>query len=437
MKTKLFTIMFFICSLSYAGNLKVIKTDKLINVRNGNIPLKSYIIVDQGIIQKILSFYEFSKVKSDFLNAEFIDLTGHYVLPGLVDLHSHLSLSFGTNKIDDSIEVLLKRAQENSHKTLLAGFTTVRIPGEVNIHGDVSIGQKLRKSIRSSKAIGPRIFHSGHALTMKEGHCDPVMVFRGDRTNYSLSYKHGLLEDDANINNEAIKAVEHQKSLGADWVKVCTTAGVISMEEEVGSQQIPTDTLKVIVDKAHKLGLKVASHAHGTKGIRASLQANVDTVEHASMLTESEIKVFKSQNKALIPTIYMTDGAIDVNKLPPLLKKKALKVFKLHQASFKNAVTNDLKIAFGTDAGVYPHGNNAKEFTTMVKLGLTPLKAIQSATIVASEVLGDSKIGMISEGSYADIIAVKANPLKDISTLESPVFVMKNGVVYKNAKTQN
>jgi imidazolonepropionase-like amidohydrolase len=230
--------------------------------------------------------------------------------------------------------------------------------------------------------------------------------------------------------DEVLKAVRHQIKHGAKVIKICATAGVLSFEGPAGAQQYSLEELRAAAEEAHRHGVRIAAHAHGTEGIIAASEAGIDSIEHNSMMTEEAAATIKKNGSFVTPNMHLVD-ALDPATLPPLLADKQRYLAPLAVESFKRALQNGLKVAFGTDAGVFPHGDNAKEFTARVKHGDTPLNAIRSATIVNAELLGTPDRGKIEPGLLADLIAVAGNPLEDVKLLEDVRFVMKGGAVYK------
>jgi imidazolonepropionase-like amidohydrolase len=241
-----------------------------------------------------------------------------------------------------------------------------------------------------------------------------------------LDYRSGI----ADGVDEVVKAVRYQIKHGATVIKICATAGVLSFEGPVGAQQYIFEELEAAANEAHRHGLKIAAHAHGTEGIIAASKAGIDTIEHASVITKKAARVLKKNGTAVVPNLYLTE-ALDLDQLPPAIRAKAESILPKFFESFRIALEYDLKIVFGTDAGVFPHGENARQFALNVQYGQSPLEAIRGATSVAAEVLGTPDRGRIAAGLLADLIAVDGNPLEDVSRLEDVEFVMKAGVVYK------
>ena len=359
-------------------------------------------------------------------NAKAIDLGNATLVPGLADVHAHLSwyatdtnVSFlSVSYTDEAIRSVI-----NAEVLLLAGFTVVRNTGAGG-YSDVSV----RNAINEGRIPGPRLKVSGPSLGITGGHCDQNL----------LPKQYGLKNEGIADGPWALREqVREHKKYGADLIKFCATGGILSKGTEVGARQFTLEEMQAIVDEAHTLGMKVAAHAHGAEGIRFAIQAGVDSIEHASLIDDDGIEMAVENGTFLTMDIYTTEYLVaegeNVGFLPEMLEK-ARYVYGLRSDVFTNAVKERAKIVFGTDSSVIPHGTNAKQFSRMVGYGMTPMQAIQSATTVAAELLEwQGQTGAIAPGYYADIIAVRGNPLEDISTLEDVFFVMKDGEIYKHA----
>jgi imidazolonepropionase-like amidohydrolase len=359
--------------------------------------------------------------------ARTIALPGQVLLPGLMDAHVHLNYIIGPGWETEPVRFtgadFAMRAIPHASKTLLAGFTTVRDLGTGLGFSDVA----LMKAIDAGWVVGPRVIPAGHALSVTGGHCDQSTGLGPD------VIPPNFLSGTADGVDEVLKAVRYQIKHGAKVIKICATAGVLSFEGPAGAQQYSIEELRAAAEEAHRHGLKIAAHAHGTEGIIASTEAGIDSIEHNSMMTDEAAAILKKNGTFVVPNLHLID-TLKTTELPPALAAKQAKLGPLAVESFKRALRNGLKVAFGTDAGVFPHGDNAQEFMARVALGDTPLHAIQSATIVNAELFGTPDRGRIEPGLLADLVAVAGNPLEDVKLLEDVRFVMKGGVVYKQPR---
>jgi imidazolonepropionase-like amidohydrolase len=356
--------------------------------------------------------------------AKAISLPGHVLLPGLMDAHVHLNYIIGegweTEPVRFTAGEFALRAIPHAERTLQAGFTTVRDLGTGLGFSDVA----LMRAIEAGWVDGPRMIPAGHALSVTGGHCDQ-----------STGLGPGVAPPEfmsgvADGVDEVLKAVRYQVKHGAKVIKICATAGVLSFEGPAGAQQYSVEELRAAAEEAHRHGLRIAAHAHGTEGIVASSEAGIDSIEHNSMMTDEAAAILKKNGSFVVPNLHLID-TLKTTELPPALAAKQAKLGPLAVESFKRALRNGIKVAFGTDAGVFPHGDNAQEFTARVAQGDTPLHAIRSATIVNAELFGTPDRGRIETGLLADLVAVAGNPLENVKLLEDVRFVMKGGVVYK------
>lgn len=358
--------------------------------------------------------------------ASAIDLGAKTILPGLIDMHTHLIGNprlGGYNSIGETREAAAIWGVVNAERTLAAGFTTVRNVGAGDF-ADVA----LRDAINDGAVPGPRMFVSGPPVGIIGGHCSD----------------HNLLPNDFRMQGEGVATgpwemrakVRNNIKYGADLIKTCSTGGVFSKGTVPGAEQNTVEEMQAIVAEAHQRGIKVASHAHGNAGIKNAIRAGVDTIEHASYLDKEAISMAKSKGVYLAMDIYNTEYTQSEGRkngeLEESLRKDA-EIAEIQRESFREAVKAGAKVVYGTDSGVYPHGDNAKQFYWMVKYGMTPIQAIRSATSLAAEALGREKtLGQIRPGYVADIVAVDGDPLSDVTVLETVRFVMKDGVVYRN-----
>lgn len=355
--------------------------------------------------------------------ANIIELPDATLLPGLIDAHTHLTSDpvFGYQELAISVPKEALIGAKNARTTLEAGFTTVRNVG-ARAYTDVA----LRDAINEGMLSGPRMIVSGPALSITGGHCD---------NNLLPSEYHAESDGVADGIAAVQKKVRENIKYGASVIKVCATGGVLSKGDDPRASQYTLEELKAIVADAHRLGRKVAAHAHGAQGILWASEAGVDSVEHGSYIDDAAIQMMKSKGTYLVPTLYLgdwlTENAVKIG-LPEMYAGKMRDVVKIARSNVKKAFDAGVKVAFGTDSSVYPHGLNAREFAVYVKLGMTPLQAIQTATVNAADLLGWSdKVGSIEPGKWADIIAVDSDPTRDVTTLERVRFVMKGGDVVK------
>jgi imidazolonepropionase-like amidohydrolase len=363
--------------------------------------------------------------------AKVIDLGNVTLLPGFIDAHTHLvGRVLGDPEGDmaavrdyDSFGAIL--GVLHARDTLMAGFTSVRNVGASGRFDDMA----LRKAINEGWTIGPRIETAGHAIGITGGHCDE----NGFRPGVMQL---GPIDGVANGPEEIRAAVRYQIKYGADVIKTCATGGVLSEGDAVGATQYSFEELKALVDEANKLDRKVAAHAHGTEGIKLAVRAGVSSIEHGSFLDEEGARMMAERGTFLVPTLMAGEAVEKAAKngvLKGLRAEKALAAAAAMRHGIKIAIANKVQIALGTDAGVIPHGTNAREFVLMVEWGgMSPMESIMAGTINGAKLLGwDKNLGSLTPGKWADIVAVSGDPLKDIHNMERVVFVMKNGVVYR------
>ena len=412
MNKNLIFIFFIITNILIADDY-LIKSKGYLDVQTGDI-VKADILVSDGKIVEI------GKIKpNDVSVLSFPDLI---LLPGLMDSHVHIvgNDSKGEETIADSSHMGTVWGVVNAERTLMAGFTTVRNVGAAN-YADVSVRDAIERGVIN----GPTMLVSGPALGITGGHCD-----------------HNLLPPEFNHSSEGVvdspwearKMVRKNRKYGADLIKFCATGGVMSRNTDVNAKQFTLEEMQAIVDEAHNHGMKVAAHAHGLVGIKAAIKAGVDSVEHASFIDDEAIEMAIQNNTVLSMDIFVSDYILGEGAKAGIreesLNKERL-VGQKQRENFMNAHKRGAIITFGTDAGIFDHGDNAKQFAYMVEWGMTPLEAIQASTIKTAQLFGIEKTGQIKKGFDADIIGVYENPLKNIRTLESVAFVMKEGKIYK------
>ena len=404
-----------------AAKRTVIRAGHVLDVRTGELRTNQAIVIENEKIVRIAPSSEITAAAGDTA----IDLPDATLLPGLIDMHTHLtfdlnSLGYQGLSISTAREAL--HGARNARRTLEAGFTTVRNLGAKD-YADIA----LRDAINDGDVIGPRIVASGPALGITGGHCDenllpPAFHFQGD----------GVADGIEGVQHKVREVIKY----GADVIKICATGGVLSKGDDPNASQYTLEEMKAIVADAHRLGRKVAAHAHGAEGVRWASEAGVDSIEHGHLMDDAAIATLKKNGTYLVPTLFLgeyMEKNMDRSDVPEYSKQKMRDVIALMRKNTGKAFAAGVKVAFGTDAAVYPHGLNAGEFHVYVQLGMTPLASIQTATINASDLLGPKfQVGSLEPGKWADVIAVDGDPTKDVTILEHVKFVMKGGTVYKN-----
>ncbi|MGI9104653.1 MAG: amidohydrolase family protein [Pyrinomonadaceae bacterium] len=407
----------------------VIKAARIFDGQNERLTTPGVIVVVDG---KIHSLGVNAQIPA---GAEVIDLGDATLLPGFMDAHTHLTGEASDDWKQDELDSFKKTVPEQAldatvyaRKTLMIGFTTVR---DVGANDLIDIG--LRNAIGNGKVAGPRMLVAVRAIGATGGHCDPTGGYRPGVFDLST----GIEEAVANGADAVRAAVRMNIKRGADVIKVCATGGVLSLTGDVNSPQLTQAELDALVDEAHALRRKTAAHAHGAEGAKRAIRAGIDSIEHGSFLDDEALDLMKAKGTFLVATLMAPQGLREKLDrglyMPPNVEAKARAAIASIQSMFRKAVTKGVRIAFGTDAAVYPHGRNAEEFRLMVELGMRPVDALRAATSVNAELFGVSdQLGTLAPGKLADIIAVPGDPTRDIRETEKVFFVMKEGVIYKN-----
>ena len=411
----------FTIPTSAQDEVKVIRAGQLLDVTNGRMLSDQLIIVRNNVIEAVGDANRIN-IPSGAIE---IDLSNSTILPGLIDAHVHLTSDASVNGYDSLSRSSIRNALYGTYSaglTLRSGFTTVRNVGAV-AYGDVA----LRDSIVDGEVAGPRMIVAGQSLGITGGHCDNNLL----PAEYDFNAG-GVADGPWAVRQK----VRENNKYSADLIKFCATGGVMSKGTSLGAQQFTQEEMNAIVDEAHTLGMKVAAHAHGTNGIQAAIRAGVDSVEHASILDDETIRLALEYETALVMDIYVSDYILESGTEVGMLEESLAKereVGQVQRESFQRAHAAGVNIVFGSDAGVYPHGLNGRQFSKMVEFGMSPMQAIQAATLKAAALLGlENQVGTLNEGAYADLIAVQGNPLENVSLLENIGFVMKDGEVFLN-----
>jgi imidazolonepropionase-like amidohydrolase len=406
-----------------AAKRTLIRAGHLLDVKTGKVTDGETIVVVGDSIQSIAATPSVAAQPGDTV----VDLSRMTVLPGLIDVHVHLTMNTDFDPYRELASTSAKEAINgvvNARATLMAGFTSVR-----NVGASGFVDVDLRDAINSGQVAGPHMLVSGPLIGITGGHCDENLL--------PIQYH---LEADGVA--DGIAAVQHRVrqniKYGADLIKICATGGVLSKGDDPQASQFTLEEMQAIVADAHRLGRKVAAHAHGAQGILWATEAGVDSIEHGSYIDDAGIAEMKKRGTYLVPTLYLEDWMLENGHLPPFYHQKMLDVSAVAKGNIKRAMQAGVKIALGTDAAVYPHGLNAHELDVYVnQLGMAPLAALQTATINAADLMGwTAKTGTLEPGKWADIIAVDKNPLDDVRVLQDVKFVMKSGVVYEGAQDE-
>lgn len=423
---KLSSLLIFLLMISYVSAQDTyLHCGKLLDTKLGKIQKEMTIIVSGNKISSVQKGYLNGKSAND----KTIDLKSKTVMPGLIDMHVHIE---GETSPTRYLEAFTKNdadvaftAAEIANRTLLAGFTTVRDLGGSGVN------VALRDAIAKGKVPGPRIYTVEKAIGTTGGHADPT-----NGRSRELMGDPGPAEGVINSPEDARKAVRQRYKNGADLIKITATGGVLSVSKNGHNPQFMQDEVDEIVKTAKEYGMVVAAHAHGDEGMKRAIKAGVQTIEHGSMMTKETASLMKQYNTYLVPTLsagrYVAEKAKVPNYYPEIIIPKILKIDAALRKTFAMVYKEGVPIAFGTDAGVFPHGENAKEFGYMVETGWSPMFSIQSATITNAKLLDmENELGQLATGFLADIVATDEDPTKNIHTMETVSFVMKNGKVYK------
>jgi len=401
-----------------AGGRTLLRAGHVLDVRTGAEPADQTIIVQGDSILAVAATAATPKQAGDIE----VDLRQYTLLPGLIDVHTHLT---GATNFDPYFELSMTPAKEaiigveNAKTTLEAGFTTVRNVG-AGSYTDVA----LRDEIDAGHIPGPHMQVSGPPLGITGGHCDENL----------LPFEYHVTAGGVADGIPAVQQKVRQNiKYGADLIKICATGGVLSKGDDPQASQYTLEEMQAIVADAHRLGRKVAAHAHGAQGILWASEAGVDSIEHGSYLDEAGIAMMKKHGTYFVPTAYLIDWNLESGKLPAFYAQKMKDVSAVEKSNAKRAIKAGVKVALGTDAAVYPHGLNAHEIDVYVnQFGMTRLEGVQTGTINAADLMGwTSKVGTLEPGKWADVIAVSGDPLKDVKLLQVVKFVMKGGVIYK------
>ncbi len=425
MKRLLITIPFLLITVLSIAQTTYLHCGAILDCK-GNTPAKEQtIIIENNKIKEIRKGY--AKASED---VQVIDLKDQTVMPGFMDMHVHVEGELSPSRYVERFRIsdtdVALRATQYCERTLMAGFTTVRDLGGTGVN------VSLRDAINKGFIRGPRIYTAEKSIATTGGHADPTNGMRKE-----LMGDPGPLEGVINSPEEAHKAVRQRYKNGADCIKITSTGGVLSVAKDGKGAQFTIEEIEGIVSAANDYGFVTAAHAHGAEGMKRAVLGGIHSIEHGTLMTPEIMELMKQRGTYLVPTIsagkYVYDKAMnDENFLPPIVRPKAIEMGPKIQETFGKAYKAGVKIAFGTDSGVSPHGDNAKEFLYMVEAGMPPYEAIKSATVAASDLLRISEdYGTLEAGKMADIVAVKGDPLDDITILQKVSFVMKDGKIYK------
>jgi imidazolonepropionase-like amidohydrolase len=399
-----------------------IQCGSLLDPSSGAVTKDAIVLAQDGVVRDVFPASESGKLPA---GATMVDLSKGFCLPGLIDVHDHLTANpkdAGYASLGVSVPRSTITGARNARVTLLAGFTTVRNVGAAGF-SDVA----LRDGINAGEIPGPRMFVSGPPLGITGGHCDDNLL--APEFHFTES---GVADGPWAARQKVRETVKY----GADLIKICASGGVLSKGDLPGAEQYTFEEMQAIAEEAHKLGRKVAAHAHGTQAIKDAIKAGIDSIEHSSLIDDEGIALAKQHHTYLVFDIYNDTYILQegpkVGMLPESIEKEKM-IGKLQRSNFRKAYLAGAPLAFGTDGGVYPHGDNAKQFATMVEWGAKPIDAIRTSTVEAARLLNqEGKAGLVKPGSYADLIAVGSDPRSNIEELQHVRFVMKAGTIYKD-----
>ncbi len=410
----------------------VLKAARLFDGKSNAVVTPGLIVVTGG---KIAGVGPGATIPS---GAQLIDFGDATLLPGFIDAHTHLTFPYSDDykqaRLDSLQKTIAERALDasvNARVTLMAGFTTVRDVGSSDY---LDVG--LRNAIRNGDVPGPRMLVTVYALGATGGHCDHEDGYREGLFGHEAGPMQGVI----NGPEQARYAVRLDHKYGADMIKVCASGGVLSPTDDVDTPQLTQEELNAIVDEAHALRRKTAAHAHGAEAAKRAIRAGIDSIEHGSFLDDEALEMMKQRGTYLVPTLMAIQGIQEKFDhgvyMPPAIEAKARAAMAAIHSTFQRAMAKGVKIGLGTDAGVYPHGRNAEEFHQMVDLGMKPVDALKTSMSSDAELLGlADKIGTLEAGKFADIVAVPGDPTQNIRQVEHALFVMKEGVIYRNDNT--
>jgi len=432
-------LLIFLClgiAAQAADQLIVLKAARLFDGKS-NALVQSAVVIVQG--DKIADAGNNLPVPS---GAQVVDLGDATLCPGFMDAHTHLTADFSGNynehrlqELDLNVSEHAIRATAFARATVEAGFTTVRDLGSRFVASREFVDVALRNSINKGVIVGPRMLVATKGIGSTGGHFDPTNGFRDFLFGREPDYTDGI----ANGPDEIRKAVRFEVKNGADVIKAAVSGGVLSLADEVDTPQLTPAEMAALVDESHRLRRKVAVHCHGDQAAREAIEAGVDSIEHGSFMKPETLTLMKKKGTFLTPTLMASDWIMSkIDNYPPALQQKAKAATAARSEMFRNAVKMGIKISFGTDAAVYPHGQNAKEFKLMVDLGMTPIDALKSATANDADLLGIAqKVGTLEKGKLADIIAMPGDPTSDITKTEHVSFVMKEGKIIRQSLRTN